>query len=336
MRGQTIRIGVEDTSQTAEARRTARGIAHDIGFDEEASERVAIGVTEACTNILKHAERGEVLVSVDNEGSALEMLALDRGPGMGNLEQCLQDGFSTGGSPGQGLGAIRRLSAASDFYSMPGGGAAVLARWSAVPSNGSGEKPRGRTRIGAVNVCKRGETVCGDAWGAEETEQTTTVLVADGLGHGPDARAASLEAVRMLHLNPTLMPMALLERAHRALRSSRGAAISVARIDHVQNTVAFAGLGNVSAHIYSGSKIDQRLVSVNGTAGHEANRLHEFKYTWPADGMLVLHSDGLSSAASVESRSGLALCDPSLIAGVLYRDFSRGSDDATVVVAKIA
>ncbi len=202
MRGQTIRIGVEDTSQTAEARRTARGIAHDIGFDEEASERVAIGVTEACTNILKHAERGEVLVSVDNEGSALEMLALDRGPGMGNLEQCLQDGFSTGGSPGQGLGAIRRLSAASDFYSMPGGGAAVLARWSAVPSNGSGEKPRGRTRIGAVNVCKRGETVCGDAWGAEETEQTTTVLVADGLGHGPDARAASLEAVRMLHLNP--------------------------------------------------------------------------------------------------------------------------------------
>ncbi|HEY4362023.1 MAG TPA: ATP-binding protein [Bryobacteraceae bacterium] len=335
MRAETIRIGVEDASHTAEARRMARRVARDLGFDEDAAERVAIGVTEACTNILKHAQRGELLVSVDNDGSGLEMLALDRGPGMGNLEQCLRDGFSTGGSPGQGLGAIMRLSAASDFYSIPGGGVATFARWSAAPVNGSERKHR-RVRIGAVNVSKRGESVCGDAWGVEETEQITTVMVADGLGHGPDARAASVEAVRMLHLNPGLGALELLERSHRALRSSRGAAVAVARIDHEQNKVSFAGLGNISAHIYSGAKIDQRLVSVNGTAGHEAHRLHEFKYNWPANGMLVMHSDGLSTTASVESRSGLALRDPSVIAGVLYRDFSRGTDDATVVVAKTA
>jgi len=51
---------------------------------------------------------------------------------------------------------------------------------------------------------------------------------------------------------------------------------------------------------------------------------------------LQMHSDGLSSGACVEAYPGLAARDPALIAGVLYRDFGRGRDDATVVVAKAA
>ena len=60
----------------------------------------------------------------------------------------------------------------------------------------------------------------------------------------------------------------------------------------------------------------------------------DFSYAWPEDGLLVLHSDGLSTSTGLESYPGLAARDPVLIAGVLYRDFSRGRDDATVVVAK--
>lgn len=78
------------------------------------------------------------------------------------------------------------------------------------------------------------------------------------------------------------------------------------------------------------------MVSVSGTAGFETQHLREFGYSWPADGMLVMHSDGLSSSTSAEDLPGLALHDPSLIAGVLFRDFARGNDDATVVVAKAA
>src|ERR1700722_1253256 len=104
---ETIRIDVEESSQTAEARRVARKLALDIGLDDSAAERVAIGVTEVCTNILKHAGRGQVLLRVTENGElALEILALDQGPGMTNLEQCLRDGYSTGSSAGQGLGAI--------------------------------------------------------------------------------------------------------------------------------------------------------------------------------------------------------------------------------------
>jgi len=331
----TIRIVVEEASQTAEARRVARKMAEGIGLDEDQAERVAISVTEVCTNILKHAGRGEILAGVADGGHDLEVLALDRGPGMTNLEQCLRDGFSTGGSPGQGLGAIMRLSTAADFYSVPGQGTAVFARWSAA-SNGFHLDRSGKLGIGAVNVSKPGQEVCGDAWGVEQTELTTTLLVADGLGHGPDAQAASIEAVRMLHLNPDVAPQELIERCHLALRSTRGAAVAVAKIDRERGKVAYSGAGNISASIYSGSKLVQHLVSVNGTVGHQTHRLHEFSYPWPADGMLVLHSDGLATSTSIETRAGLALHAPSLIAGVLYRDFARGNDDSTVVVAKTA
>jgi anti-sigma regulatory factor (Ser/Thr protein kinase) len=110
-------------------------MAETIGLDEAQAERVAIVVTEACTNLLKHASGGEVLVRTTGDGDPngrpeLEILVLDQGPGMANLQQCFRDGFSTGGSPGHGLGAITRLSAESDLYSDVGRGTALLARWS--------------------------------------------------------------------------------------------------------------------------------------------------------------------------------------------------------------
>ena len=100
--------------------------------------------------------------------------------------------------------------------------------------------------------------------------------------------------------------------------------------------LTFAGVGNISGQIYSGAQAGQHLVSVNGTAGHQMQRIREFSYPWPDDGMLVMHSDGLSTHTGLEKHPGLALHDPSLIAGVLYRDFTRRNDDATVVVAKVA
>ena len=125
-------------------------------------------------------------------------------------------------------------------------------------------------------------------------------------------------------------------RVHQALRSSRGAAVAIARIDRRRGKLTFAGVGNISARIYAGSETRQNLVSLNGTAGHQCDRIQEFNYAWPEDGLLILHSDGLSTGTGLESYPGLAARDPALIAAVLYRDFCRGRDDATVVVAKAA
>jgi serine phosphatase RsbU (regulator of sigma subunit) len=170
----------------------------------------------------------------------------------------------------------------------------------------------------------------------EQRGDRATILLADGLGHGLEAKTASMEAVRMLHNHADLSPGELVERTHQALRSSRGAAVAVARIDRERGMLTFCGIGNISGHIYAGSRAGQHLVSVNGTAGFQTQRIREFSYPWPDTGMLVMYSDGLASNTSVENHSGLALRDPTLIAGVLYRDFARRNDDATAVVAKAA
>ncbi len=332
-----VSIAIEESSKTAEARRTAREMALHFGLDEPGAEHVAIVATEACTNLLKHAGGGRILLQSSTEESSgiplLELLAVDQGPGMGNLEQCLRDGYSTASSPGHGLGAIQRMSKQSDIYTLPGKGTAVLARWW---SRQKGSAPVPSIHLGAVNVAKPGEEVSGDAWGAAWNDRDLTVLVADGLGHGLEARLASLEAVRQLQENPELEPKPLLTRIHQALRSTRGAAVAIARIDTVRGGLIFAGVGNISGRVYTGSEGRHSLVSLNGTAGHQCERIQEFSYPWPEGGLLVLHSDGLATSTSLDSYPGLAARDPVLIAGVLYRDFCRGRDDATVVVAKAA
>ena len=109
-------------------------MALDLGMGEGGAEQVAIATTEACTNLLKHAGGGQLLLQASTEGSEavplLELIALDQGPGMSDLEQCLKDGFSTGKGMGLGLGGAKRLSNEFSIHSKPGEGTKiVIARW---------------------------------------------------------------------------------------------------------------------------------------------------------------------------------------------------------------
>src|SRR5262249_33277923 len=123
------RFAITEPGQAAEARRGGVALARDLGFDETAAGRVALVVTEAATNILKHAKDGEVLlIPVETDGGGRDVLALDRGPGIPDVGRALGDGYSTAGSSGTGLGAMRRLSTLFDVHSAPGVGTAVLAR----------------------------------------------------------------------------------------------------------------------------------------------------------------------------------------------------------------
>ncbi|MCU1329463.1 MAG: Stage sporulation protein [Bryobacterales bacterium] len=332
---ESVLVDIAEPTDVAQLRRIAMRMADSIGFDETQAGRVAIVATEAGTNMLKHAGRGEAVLRIGEDGGSpsLEILALDQGPGVQDIEKCLADGYTTATSPGEGLGAIRRLSTDADFYSLPGVGTAVLARWRAqhaLPAESD------RMQLGVVNLMKPGQDVCGDSWGVEQTENLTTILVADGLGHGYDAWLASKEAVRVLHDYPDATAVELLQLVHQALRSSRGAAVAIARIDRGQGEMTFAGLGNIMAQIYDGAEPRQHLVSVNGTAGHQAPKLREFTYPWPRKGMLALFSDGLTTGTGLHSLPGLAFHDPALIAGVLYSHFTRRLDDATIVIARAA
>lgn len=324
---------VLDVSQVAEARRGAVALAQEIGFDEAEAGRVAIVATELATNLIKHAAGGEILVGTfdDPTGAGLECIALDKGPGIADVEGCFRDGYSTAGSAGTGLGAVLRQSQSCEVYSRPDSGTALLARLR------RGRLPPAHTEAipawGAVEIARSGETACGDAWCVSPEPSGPMLMVADGLGHGPIAAAASREAVRTFLANHDRAPAEILEAMHGAMRSTRGAAVAIADIDASRGEVRYAGVGNIAGTLLCGSET-RKMVSHNGTIGHTVKRIQEFGYAFGGVPLVILHSDGLGSSWSLDRYPGLATRHPTLIASVLYRDYNRGRDDVTVLVCR--
>lgn len=327
----TISVAVNEASDVAEARRQAVAVANHNGFSETDAGRVALVATELGTNLIKHGRGGEILIGAyeDGEGSGTELIALDRGPGISNVAACLQDGFSSAGTGGNGLGSVIRQSHLVDIASWPGVGTAVLARLR--PGAPKPRRAPSHSGWGAVSVALAGQEVCGDSWSVL-ADGTVTLFVADGLGHGQDAADASVEAVRLFHrFNGHRVPT-LLDYVHGGLRTTRGAAVSIARFDPASRRVAFAGIGNVAGALAADGSL-KRMVSMPGTAGHNARKIQAFDY--PFDhGLIVLNSDGISTSWTLGRYSNVQSVHPTLIAAILYRDFGRRRDDATVLVGK--
>jgi anti-sigma regulatory factor (Ser/Thr protein kinase) len=325
-------VGVSDQSGVSEARRAATDLAGKAGFTEVETGKLALIATELSTNLVKHGSGGEILVGTyeDNESQGIELLALDKGAGMNNVAACLEDGYSSAGTAGRGLGAVIRQSHFVDIGSWPGLGTAVLAR--VAPGRPQSGKPPTSPTWGGVSIAKSGEEVCGDAWSVSNTGNARTLLVADGLGHGPEAAEAAVGAVRLFHRYNGHTVANLIDYVHNGLRSTRGAAVSIARFDPATRKITYSGIGNVTGMITAAGET-RRMVSMAGTAGFNARKIQSFEYPFER-GLVILYSDGLASNWTVDRYTNLANLHPSLIAAILYRDFTRHRDDATVLVAK--
>jgi len=322
-------VVIQEQTDVAEARRRATDRAVRLGFDEVTIGRVAIAVTEAATNLLKHAGGGEILVGpAPGRGrSGVQVLALDRGNGIANVRASLRDGYSTSGTAGTGLGAIARVASSFDLHTQPGRGTVVAA--TIYPD---GAEP---LSIGGLAVPIAGERECGDGWAVWSAGELTSILICDGLGHGDQAAAATALALAAFRRHAEGSAADVMTAVHQALRSTRGAAVAVAELDHRQDALRFCGVGNTSAVIVKLDGQSQHLVSLPGIAGHAIRRLQTFTYDWPRGGLLVMHSDGIGTHWSLAG-DGLASRRADVIAGVLFRDHRRGRDDASVVVASNA
>jgi anti-sigma regulatory factor (Ser/Thr protein kinase) len=332
MRNGTVAVVVEDSSQVGEARRVATGVAAEAGFGERARSDIGIVATEAASNVVRHAARGELLITrVERaSGPGIELVCVDQGPGMADVDACMQDGYSSRGTMGGGFGAMRRLAEDFAIYSGPGVGTALVCRfWTA-----RGGAPNGSARWAGLAVPMRGESACGDAWTVAEGAFGTALLMADGLGHGASAAAAAAEAVRIFRAQTTFHPEHVLSLLHAGLRSTRGAAAAVALIDGQRREIRYAGVGNISAAILTGEG-SRSLVSHNGTLGLQMRKAQEFVYPWPNGALLVAHSDGLATHWKLDQYPGLFRQDPALVAAILYRDHARRRDDASVVVCRL-
>ncbi len=326
-------LQVVEPSQPSAVRFAARALADRIGFSEADSYRAGLVATELATNLAKHARAGEVLLrTTPGTEAELEVLAIDKGPGIGNLQAALEDGRSTAGTTGIGLGAARRMSDEFDIYSSVPHGTVVLARI----------RPNAARRrslvfdVSGVSVAKAGEAECGDAWTLDIGRDSFSAFVADGLGHGHFAAQAANAAIAAAALGRRRGSCAqTLAVVHDGIRHTRGAAGAIAEVTLARQVVTFAGVGNIGASIVNNGSV-RHAVSHNGILGHQARIFREYSYPWQKDSLLVMYSDGLGTHWSLAGYPGLWQRHPAVIAGVLYRDFNRGRDDVTVVVAREA
>ena len=329
-----ISIRVDGPEAVGEVRRRSVALAAEQGLDEATVARAAIVATECASNLWKHAAGGEVLLSPLETGAqpGIEIIALDKGPGMADIERCFQDGYSTAGSAGTGLGAIRRLSSYHDVFSVPGRGTSLLARiW-----KGNRDLPRlplANLEVGAVAVPVRGEVVCGDGYAVHQEADFSSIMVVDGLGHGPDAAACAAAAKDAFLETAREDPSEIFAALHASLRALRGAAAVVARFEPRQRVIRYYGIGNIAGLVYV-NRDSKHMVSQPGIVGHNSRNVREFTYDWPVGSFVLLYSDGISTHWSLADYDQLLVHDPALLAAVLYRDLARGRDDATMLAAR--
>jgi anti-sigma regulatory factor (Ser/Thr protein kinase) len=329
---QSFRFEISDGSHVGEVRRFAMSLARQADFDETVSGRLSIVINELATNLIKHAGQGEIVLSLTDLPTepTVEILSLDRGAGLSDLNQCFQDGYSTSSTSGTGLGAIRRQSDSFDVFTGPKG--TVL--YSAIRPRKLDETIHSKENyyFGGISLPMRGENYCGDGWSVRKEKQQWTIVVADGLGHGLLAHEASAAAIETMHesAHPESLPEVVREM-HLHLRSTRGAAVAVCSLDFTAQSLEYLSIGNVQA-VITASGGPKALLSHAGTLGLQYRQVKPQRASLTRETRLIFHSDGLTQRWNLQDYPALQFRHPAVIAGVLYRDFNRGTDDSTVVV----
>ena len=287
----SLQFPITRDSHGVEPRRAAVDRAQSLGFDETAAGRVALVATELATNIAQHAGEGEILSRYRRIDAGDRVAGHRQGPGIADVARAMEDGYSTAGTLGHGMGSVGRQADQSEVFSRtPGGTVAVARIWRSADHR---ESP---FSVAGVSVALAGEPVCGDDWSVTWRQHQGELLVVDGLGHGIAASEAAMAAVRTFDSSRASSAPMLVEELHQALRATRGAAVSVAAVDLENELVKFAGLGNVGGRSSRPERKRTNMVSQNGTAGHMARRVSEFSYPFRAGSILVMFTDGLVSS----------------------------------------
>jgi anti-sigma regulatory factor (Ser/Thr protein kinase) len=321
---------VEAAGTAAAVRRAAERLATELGMPERRIADLSIVAAEAAGNLVKHADEGVLLVRAVRAAdlAGVEIIAIDRGPGMADVARSVGDGHSTTDTLGIGLGAIMRQASWTDLHSVPGRGTVLgIQVW-------PGDAPPPSWAAGVTRALT-GEPVSGDGFAVREAGGRRQVLVCDGLGHGRLAHAATQEAVRVFGSTPAAPPAAVVEALHRTLGHTRGAALAVAELDHDAGLVRYAGLGNITGAVLGHDGSRRGMVSLPGIAGHQKRQIREYDYPLPPGAIVLMHSDGVVDRWSPADYPGLLAHSPQVIAATVLRDAGTRRDDAGILVARL-
>jgi anti-sigma regulatory factor (Ser/Thr protein kinase) len=329
-------VPVTDQGSVGAVRRVATATAAEVGLTEDRTADLAIIASELASNLVKHAVDGMALVRPVRLGqdAGVQIVSVDKGPGLADLAHSARDGHSTAGSLGIGLGAVARKATEVDGYSRPGMGTVVVVTVfpASIDPNTAGPSPA--VRAGGVGRPMRGERVSGDGYAVRDADGRRQVMLCDGLGHGPLAQAAAIAAIASFRSAPAGGSARVVEHMHQRLRHTRGVVVLVVELDPVARVARFTGLGNIFGAVAVGGQ-RRVLVGQPGIAGHQLPRLRELDVPLPPAATVVLHSDGLTDRWRLDDYPGLLARTPVVIAATLLRDAGVRRDDAAVLVAQV-
>ena len=338
MSGADQSVPVSDAADVTLAERRAKAVVYGIGFSESAVEEISIVVRELTSNIVKHATEGTVTVTpCENDGkTGVEIRAEDFGPGIADVRQALEDGYSTAGSLGCGLGAVHRLMddvTIGSNESEATGAQIVATRWCSEPS------PRvvqNSVTAGAATRPKPGVEQNGDAYVINREPETMLVGVIDGLGHGHLAHRASQTAHQYVTAHASQPLPRLFRGVEQACQKTRGVVMALMRLDFEAGTATIGSVGNIAVKALNAPE-PVNVVSSRGVLGAHAPAPTIREWEWNQNCVLVMHSDGVSASWSQETPTtplgGTTARDA---ARELLQSFAEQHDDATVLVVKEA
>jgi anti-sigma regulatory factor (Ser/Thr protein kinase) len=326
---------VSDRSYFALVKKEIRSLGINQGFSEERTGQLDIIVAELCTNLIKHASHGSLIVKHIEEktNKGLEILCIDNGPGITDIKKMMQDGVSTKNTLGQGLGAIQRLSDKFDLFTQKGKGTTILSRLYQQPLPFYTPKPT--VEIKGLVLAKTGETVSGDGYCYKLTKNFFKLFVGDGLGHGPEAAKAVQEAIENFKICPEISCEEIIKFIHNNVRKTRGLVGTVVVFDFEKKEWRFCGIGNILCKI-SNFSYSRNHMSYNGILGHNIpNSIKEQVIPYEQGQYLILCSDGIKTKWELSDYVGIYKQDISVLGAAIYKDHTRNTDDASVIIAKI-
>jgi anti-sigma regulatory factor (Ser/Thr protein kinase) len=332
-----ISLPVRDRSWAAGMKKEIHRLAVQAGIEQKRIDEIDILASELGSNLAKHATEGEVLAGIvhDKRGKALELIAIDNGPGISDPDRMLQDGVSTTGTLGQGLGAIRRLSDHFELYSQKDWGTVALCRIYPV-SSAQPDLKRLSLTVRALVVAKPGEVASGDGYyNYVAPDGSFRLLVADGLGHGIDANLAVREAVTVFRDQKTDSPVEILRNVHALIRKTRGVVAAVVIVDPVRKIWKYCGIGNIATR-FSGVHQSKSYLSYNGIVGHNIpTTMNDQELSQQDYQQITLCSDGIRSKWEHARLPDINRQDLIIQAAALYKDFGRRTDDMSIIIGKL-
>lgn len=292
-------------------------------------------IAELTSNLVKYAQAGELLVRVipGETMQGIEIISADSGPGMIDTNRMMMDGVSTGGSLGQGLGAIGRLADFFQLYSLPGRMTIGLVRmYKKVPFPAL-TSPLASAQ--ALLVSKVDQTPCGDGFYCKLTTTALRMFLGDGLGHGSAAHQAVEQATRTMARQNENSPAGWLTAIHRAAVGTRGLVGTAAVFTFSSRKWTVCGIGNIRTQLY-GQGYTKSYAAQNGILGYNMPRtLLEQELPYEPGQCLVMASDGIQSRWNPARYPNAVRYDPMVLATAIYKEYGRQTDDMSVAVARI-